>query len=44
MKNRSIRRIRKGFSWDTEDSLSLVLGAFNEDVLKNALENAQKTK
>ena len=44
LKNRSIRRIRKGFSWDTEDSLSLVLAAFDEDVLKNALENAQKTK
>lgn len=44
MKNRSIRAIRKGFSWATEESLSLILGAFDEDVLKNALENAQKSK
>jgi hypothetical protein len=31
MKNSSVRRIRKGFSWDTEDNLSLVLGTFDED-------------
>lgn len=44
MKNCSIRRIRKGFSWATEESLSLILSAFDEDVLKIALENAQKSK
>jgi Transposase len=44
MKNRSIRLIRKSFSWATEENLSLILNAFDEDVLKNALENAQISK
>jgi predicted transposase YbfD/YdcC len=44
MRNRSIRIIRKRFSWATEESLSLILNTFDEDVLKNALENAQISK
>ena len=44
MKNRSIRTIRKGFGWGIEDSVSQILNTFDEDVIKNALENAQKSK
>ena len=44
MKNYSIRTIRKGFGWGIEDSVSQILNTFDEDVIKNALENAQKTK
>lgn len=39
MKNSSIRRIKKRFSWDMEDHLSLILNSFDEDVLKKALLN-----
>lgn len=42
LKNRSIRTIRKEFSWDFEDSLAMILNAFDENSLKNALENAHK--
>ena len=42
MRNCSIRIIRKHFSWATEESMSLLLNTFNEDILKNALENAQR--
>ena len=44
LKNKSIRLIKKGFSWGMEDRLSLILNTFDEDVLKTALENAQKSK
>ena len=44
MDNISIRVIKKSFSWGMEESLSLILNTFDEDVLKNALENAQKSK
>lgn len=44
MKNCSISIIRKVFGWDVEDSISKILNSFDEDVIKNALENAQKTK
>ena len=44
LKNKSIRLIRKGFSWGMEDRLSLILNTFDENVLKTALENAQKSK
>jgi hypothetical protein len=44
MNNISIRGIRKGFGWGIEESLSLILNTFDEDILKNALENAQKSK
>jgi predicted transposase YbfD/YdcC len=40
MKNGSIRRIKKRFSWDMEDHLSLILNSFDEDVLKKALLNS----
>jgi|GEM_PF-3254696 len=41
MKNRSIRSIRKEFSWSFEENLAMLLNAFDEGVLKNALENAK---
>jgi len=44
MNNISIRGIKKSFSWGMEENLSLILNTFDEDVLKNALENAQKSK
>ena len=44
MKNYSIRTIRKGFGWGIEDSVSQILNTFDEDVIKNALENAQIPK
>lgn len=44
MKNGSIRQIKKMFSWETENQLSLILNAFDEDTLKQALENANKSK
>jgi len=44
MDNSSIRSIRKIFSWGFEDSLALLLNAFDEKTLKEALENAQKPK
>jgi hypothetical protein len=40
MKNGSIRRIKKRFSWDMEDHLSLILNSFDEDVLKKTLLNS----
>ena len=43
MKNRSIRLIRKEFSWNFEENLAMMLNAFDEDVLKTALENAKKS-
>ena len=44
MKSRSIRGIKKGFSWGIEESLSLILNTFDENTLKNTLENAQNPK
>lgn len=44
MKNKSIRIIKKGFSWGMEGRLSLILNTFDEDILKTTLENAQKSK
>lgn len=44
LKNYSIRTIRKDFGWGIEDSVSQILNTFDEDVIKNALENAQKSK
>lgn len=44
MKNNSIRRIKKGFSWSIEDSLALILNSFDEDTLSQALNNAKKSK
>ena len=44
MKNYSIRAIRKGFSWDMEESISFLLNTFDEDIIKSSLENAQKSK
>ncbi len=43
-KNISIRRIRKGFGRKFEDKLSILLNAFDENVLKHALENSKITK
>lgn len=43
-KNLSIRTIRKDFGWGVEDSNSSLLNTFDEDAIKNALQNAQKTK
>lgn len=37
IKNSSIRRIKKKFSWSTEDSLALILNSFDEDTLVKAL-------
>jgi len=42
MNNISIRQIRKSFSWETKDGLALILNAFDEETLKNALEKANK--
>lgn len=39
--NISIKQIRKTFSWATQDQLSLLLNAFDEDVLNQALENSK---
>lgn len=39
MDNNSIKAIKKGFSWGIEDSLSLLLNSFDENVLKRTLEN-----
>lgn len=44
MNNRSIRSIKKTFSWSTEDSLALILNSFDEDTLSQALNNAKKFK
>ena len=44
MNNISIRQIRKKFSWSTQDKLSLLLNAFDENKLKHALENANNAK
>lgn len=43
MNNISIRQIRKSFSWATQDSLSLLLNAFDEETLRKALESANKS-
>lgn len=43
-KNSSIRLIRKDFSWGFEDNLAKLLNSFDENVLKNALENANLNK
>ena len=43
MNNISIRQIRKKFSWSTQDKLSLLVNTFDEDTLKHALENANKS-
>jgi predicted transposase YbfD/YdcC len=40
----SIRLIKKGFHWAYEDQLSLVLTLLDEEVLKNALVNANNSK
>ena len=44
MNNSSIRSIKKEFSWSTEECLSLLLNSFDEETLKTALENAEKSK
>jgi predicted transposase YbfD/YdcC len=44
MKNYSIRTLRKDFGWGIEESISQILNTFDEDVIKNVLENAQKSK
>jgi len=44
MNNSSIRSIKKEFSWSTEACLTLLLNSFNEETLKTALENAEKSK
>lgn len=44
MDNSSIRRIKKIFSWSTEDSLALLLNSFDEETLCKALNNAKKSK
>lgn len=44
IENKSIRRIRKKFGWSLEDNLTKMLTAFDEETLKNALENAQNKK
>lgn len=44
MRNRSIRAIRRSFGWGVEDNISKILNSFDEDVIKNALENAQNSK
>lgn len=41
MKNRSIRSIRKEFSWSFEENLAMLLNVFDEDVLKTVLENGK---
>lgn len=43
MNNRSIRMIRKEFSWSFEEKLAMLLNAFDEEVLRTALENAEKS-
>lgn len=43
MNNRSIRMIRKEFSWSFEENLAMLLNAFDEKVLRTALENAGKS-
>lgn len=43
-KNSSIRLIRKDFSWGFEDNLAKLLNSFDEDVLKQALENTESNK
>ena len=43
-KNSSIRLIRKDFSWGFEDNLAMLLNSFDENVLKNALENSNNSK
>ena len=40
MKNSSIRSIKKTFGWNSEDSISLILNAFDEETIRNALEKA----
>lgn len=42
MKNRSLRGIRKAFSWDTENCLALILNTFDDDTLCKALLNTKK--
>lgn len=44
MKNISISSIRRRFGWGIEESISMILNSFDEDTIKNALENAQKSK
>lgn len=44
MNNSSIYSIKKEFSWSTEACLSLLLNSFDEETLKTALENAEKSK
>lgn len=44
MGNHSIRATKKGFGWDVEGSISQVLNSFDDNAIKNALENAQKSK
>ena len=43
MKNRSIRSIKKKFSWGIEHCLSVLLNSFDENTLLEALENAKKS-
>lgn len=40
----SLLVIRKRFSWNLEGNLSLLLNAFDEAVLRETLENANKKK
>lgn len=42
MDNTSIRGLRKEFSWDLEECLSVLLNAFDENTLRSAFENAKK--
>jgi predicted transposase YbfD/YdcC len=44
MNNISIRQIKKKFSWSTQEKLSLLLNAFDENTLKQALESANRSK
>jgi len=38
----SIRSMRKVFGWSTEESVAMILNAFDDETLLNALENAKK--
>jgi len=45
MGNKSLRVIRKRFSWDLEKNLSLILNTFDDNAIKDALKIADgKTK
>ncbi|HEY5583153.1 MAG TPA: ISAs1 family transposase [Ruminiclostridium sp.] len=41
-KKNSIRLMRKCFGWDTEDHVAMILNTFDDETLRNALENAKK--